>query len=111
MTPPTAVNASILSFVDPSNPGANVTISGSGTANSANVGNSIAITNANIGSLALGGADAGSYNINTIAINGYLTVSIEPKPVNVSELDYTMEQLTPLPAIYRFHLEQLEVKH
>ena len=80
----TAVNASILSFVDPSNPGANVTISGSGTANSANVGNSIAITNANIGSLALGGADAGSYNINTIAINGYLTVSIEPKPVNVS---------------------------
>ena len=79
-----AVAGSILSFVDPSNPGANVTISGSGTASSANVGNSIAITNANIGSLALGGADAGSYNINTIAINGYLTVSIEPKPVNVS---------------------------
>ena len=71
-------------MVDPSNPSANVTISGSGTASSANVGNSIAITNANIGSLALGGADAGSYNINTIAINGYLTVSIEPKPVNVS---------------------------
>ena len=66
-----AVAGSILSFVDPSNPGANVTISGSGTASSANVGNSIAITNANIGSLALGGADAGSYNINTIAINGY----------------------------------------
>ena len=37
-----------LSFVDPSNPSANVTITGSGTASSANVGNSVAITNANI---------------------------------------------------------------
>ena len=57
---------------------------GSGTASSANVGNSIAITNANIGTLALSGADAGSYDINTIALNGYLTVNIEPKPVNLS---------------------------
>ena len=45
----TAISAAILSFVDPSNPTANVTISGSGTASSANVGNSISITNANIG--------------------------------------------------------------
>ena len=74
----------ILSFVDPNNPSANVTISGSGTASSANVGNSVSITHANIGSLALGGSDASSYDINTIAINGYLNVSITPKPVNLS---------------------------
>ena len=80
----TAISAAILSFVDPSNPGANVTISGSGTASSANVGNSISITNANIGTLALGGTDAGSYNINTIAINGYINVGITPKQVNLS---------------------------
>ena len=40
----TAVNSSVLSFVDPSNPGASVTVSGSGTASSANVANSIQIT-------------------------------------------------------------------
>ena len=39
---------------------------------------------ANLGTLALSGADAGSYDINTIALNGYLTVNIEPKTVNLS---------------------------
>ena len=38
----------------------------------------------NLGTLALSGADAGSYDINTIALNGYLTVNIEPKTVNLS---------------------------
>ena len=80
----TAISASILSLIDPSDPTANVTISGSATASSANVGNSVSITNANIGSLALGGADAGNYDINTIAINGLLNVSITPKVVNLS---------------------------
>ena len=72
----TAISSAILSLIDPSDPSASVTISGSATASSANVGNSVSITNANIGSLALGGADAGNYNINTIAINGLLNVSI-----------------------------------
>ena len=80
----TAISASILSLIDPSDPSANVTISGSATASSANVGNSVSITNANIGSLALGGADAGNYDINTIAINGLLNVAITPKTVNLS---------------------------
>ena len=38
------VNSSVLSLVDPSNPGASVTISGSGTASSANAANGIQIT-------------------------------------------------------------------
>ena len=80
----TAISSAILSLIDPSDPSASVTISGSATASSANVGNSVSITNANIGSLALGGADAGNYNINTIAINGLLNVSITPKKVNLS---------------------------
>ena len=78
------MNSSILSLVDPSNPGASVTVTGSGTASSANAANSIQITQANLGTLALSGTDAGSYDINTIALNGYLTVNIEPKTVNLS---------------------------
>ena len=78
------VNSSVLSLVDPSNPGASVTITGSGTASSANAANGIQITSANLGTLALSGADAGSYDINTIALNGYLTINIEPKTVNLS---------------------------
>ena len=66
------------------NPGASVIISGSGTASSANAANGIQITSGNLGTLALSGADAGSYDINTIALNGYLTVNIEPKTVNLS---------------------------
>ena len=78
------VNSSVLSLVDPSNPGASVTVTGSGTASSANAANGIQITSSNLGTLALSGADAGSYDINTIALNGYLTVNIEPKTVNLS---------------------------
>ena len=37
-----------------------------------------------LGSLALGGADAGNYDINTIAINGLSKRSITPKVVNLS---------------------------
>ena len=41
------------------------------------------ITQANLGTLALGGSDAGSYNINTIASGGYLTVDITPKVISL----------------------------
>ena len=61
-----------------------MSITGSGTASSKNVANGVTITQGNLGTLALGGSDAGSYNINTIALNNLLTVDIAKKSVNLT---------------------------
>ena len=61
-----------------------MSITGSGTASSKNVANGVTITQGNLGTLALGGSDAGSYNINTIALNNLLTVDIAKKSVNLN---------------------------
>ena len=58
------VQGSILRFVTQMSI-ANVNISGSATTSSANTANGVTITQGNLGTLALGGSDAGSYNINT----------------------------------------------
>ena len=47
------VSGTLLSFVDPSNLSASVSITGSGTASSKNVANGVTITQGNLGTLAL----------------------------------------------------------
>ena len=45
--------------------------------------NGVTITQANLGTLSLGGSDAGSYNINSIAVSGNITVDISPKVISL----------------------------
>ena len=104
------VQGSILRFVDPNNLSANVSISGSATASSANAANGVTITQGNLGTLALGGSDAGSYNINTIATNGYVTVDITPKAINLGAQGFIPEPLLLLLQIF-LHPALLDQKH
>ena len=74
------IDGSILSFVDPNDSSANVTISGRGSISNADVGS----YSINVSGLSLSGTDAGNYNISSLSSAGNVNVTIGKRSLNLS---------------------------
>ena len=81
------IDGSILSFVDPNDSSANVTISGTGSISNADVGS----YSINVSGLSLSGTDAGNYNISSLSSAGNVNVTIGKRSLNLSEAKRMME--------------------
>ena len=74
------IDGSILSFVDPNDSSASVTISGTGSISNADVGS----YSINVSGLSLSGTDAGNYNISSLSSAGNVNVTIGKRSLNLS---------------------------
>ena len=74
------ISGSILTFVDPNDLSASVSVTGTGSISNADVG----AYSVNVSGLSLSGADAGNYNLSTISSAGNVSVNITKRAVNIS---------------------------
>ena len=74
------IDGSILTFTDPNDSSASVTVTGTGSISNADVG----AYSINVSSLSLSGTDAGNYNLSTLSSSGNVNVTIQKRSLNLS---------------------------